>query len=123
MRSEVFLTCLAVTFELGIPVVLLVLLRRVPPLRPKAAAILGAVFPLVLFYIGGAAAYAIDPEDPGYRFNFLAMWEMTAFAYFKCFVGGIVLSFVPWPRALAARFLISAVVVPGLVVAALRFRW
>eukprot|EP00456_Euglypha_rotunda_P052016 TRINITY_DN41956_c0_g1_i1.p2 TRINITY_DN41956_c0_g1~~TRINITY_DN41956_c0_g1_i1.p2 ORF type:complete len:101 (+),score=1.52 TRINITY_DN41956_c0_g1_i1:141-443(+) len=88
------------------------ILVRVPRLRKFASVVLGAVTPLLVFFLFVSISYAINPSSKENIFSFYAMWEMCFPFYAALFLVGLVLSFVPMPTNSYARFLIGCASAP-----------
>jgi len=102
--SDNLLTLLAVSIEFGVPIILLAALARVPRFRRRVVVVLGAITPVMLFYVDILFAYVRNPTNTGNRFAFYAGWEMTLAAFLLSLILGILLSFVPRPANLYGRY-------------------
>lgn len=117
--SEEALIFGAVAFELGLPVLLVLLAVYVPSLRALSISVLGAITPLLVVYLALGVFHVMDPIDSDWAFS--AVWLMTFFAYLLLVAVGLFLGFWRKPRGLVARYVLAALVAPvcaGLVLAA-----
>jgi hypothetical protein len=103
--SDGELTAAAMLFELGIPLLCVVAIWRMPRFRKKAVVILGAVTPALILYAWIVVGYVSGEKDS--LFAILAAWVMTFFAYAVLVVVGVAASFLPKPDNLYARFAIG----------------
>ena len=110
--SEGVMTVGAATIELGIPLLAIIALVRVPRLRRFAVVLLGAVTPAVVFYGLVVVTYLINPSSQSNIFSFYAAWVMTFLAYVTLLVIGGALAFLPKPSNLYARFFVGFAATP-----------
>jgi uncharacterized membrane protein YhdT len=99
---EMELTAAAMLIELGIPLLCIVAIRRMPRFRKKAIVLLGAVTPALIVYAWIVIGYLCGAKDG--LFGILAIWIMSCFAYAVLVIVGVAASFLPKPENLYARF-------------------
>ncbi len=110
--DENVLTIAAAAAELGLPVVLLLLIRFSRAAKPKAVVMLGAVCPLLCFYVFATIEYLISPKDPGAIFAFFAMWVMSFAVYAAAALLGLMIAFFRTPTKTYARFIVGLASLP-----------
>lgn len=93
---------LAITIELGVPTVLIVLLFFAPKLRPMCYSILGAVIPFLFAYVSAFLGYS-EADQSELPFPIEDIWAMTLPAYCLAIIVGIVLGFFSKPTHSAMR--------------------
>jgi hypothetical protein len=71
--------------------------------------VLGAATPALVFYAFVTASYLSDPTDRGNEFAFFAGWMMTFVPYIAALIAGFLLSLVPKPTQLGARYALGLV--------------
>src|ERR1035437_2524500 len=103
--DERYLTIAAVLFEAGVPIVAALLLLRASKLRNYVVVVLGSVTPMLIIYAGIVIAYWVIPYNVDVQFAFYAGWVLSFILYAVSFILGIVLSLIPRPSNLIARYL------------------
>jgi hypothetical protein len=120
--SEMQMLWASLAFEWTVPLVALCLMIRKPAMRRYISVLMGALTPMLIFYVCVAVAYALDPKDKGNMFAFYGMSVMTFYAYVVLLGVGLLLGFLPRPSNLYARYALGFVVAPLCCYLDLKFR-
>ena len=104
--SFLVFTWVALALDVALLVFLSALWFRAPQMRSRLAVIFGALTPIYAAYVGMAMMYLSDP-DPTRRLVFFLMWAPTFGGVVVSLLFGIVVSGIPRPRNLYARFCIG----------------
>jgi hypothetical protein len=107
--SDTQLTIAAASIEVGVAVVVLISVFVGTATRRRTVVLLGALTPAIAVMVATAYLQFLDPT-PGSMAG--AGWVMGFGAYALLFIGGVVMSLVPRPANLYARYLLGLVSVP-----------
>lgn len=105
----------AALFYFAVPAALIGIAFRYPSVRPRVASVIGALTPILLYFIAFSIVYLFANLGPEDTWAFHAMWLMSFFAYVICVALGSVLAFIKWPAAVRERYAVA--VISTLVVA------
>lgn len=109
--TDSLLTAGSAFIEIGVFAATLVAWQRAPFARPRLAVLLGALAPLMLFYASLTLTHFFLREE---AWAWGAVWIMTALPYLACLSGGVLISLLPHPAPLLARFGMG-LLVPSLI--------
>lgn len=109
LMSDLQLTILAATIEVGLAALVLISVLMGRPARRRTVVVLGALTPAIFAMAATAYMQFIDPT-PGSMA--VSGWVMGFDAYAVTFVGGVLVSLIPRPANLYGRYLLGLASVP-----------
>lgn len=105
--SILVFTWVPVALDVTLLVFLAVLWFQAPQMRSRLAVIVGALTPIYSAYAGTVIMYLFDPGTFMSGFAVFFMWAITFGGVVISLIFGVVMSGIPRPRNLYARFCIG----------------
>lgn len=97
--------------EIGVPAALIILMVQKPHHRPFASFVLGALTPLLAFYVLGLFDHLMDPTGKDTLFDLHLMWLRSFTAFLMLLVPAVVISaLLKKPMSPTARFFLGLLI-------------
>ena len=106
--SDKTVLLLTVLFELGLPLILLVVTLFSAKARSWTVVVLGSLTPFILLYaITAVGVFFFKSDDATWTFN--GMWSMSLIPYAACMVLGLAIGMLKAPQSKSTRYIVGLV--------------